>query len=212
LFQAVGESLGSAGLVREVFTFVDATHLISKANLWSERDKAISLGEEKLSNRNISSVASDEEARLGRKGPLKWFGYKIHASVDMSHGLLAKVAVTPANVEDGKEAWRVLPGRGMVFADKGYGCGQAARDMRDMGLHSGAILKNDMKAKDHDKDRWLSSVRMPYEGTFSRFRKRARYRGLDKCRFQALMQALAYNFKRLVAIDAPPLVLGPPRA
>ena len=66
-----------------------------------------------------------------------------------------------------------------------------------------------MKGKDRDKDRWLSSVRMPYEGTFSKMEPRARYRGVAKCQYQAFMEALVHNLKRLIAIDAPPLVLRP---
>jgi IS5 family transposase len=209
LFAEVDRSLRSAGLVREVFTFVDATHLISKANLWSERDRLIREGEEKLSNQNVARVANDQEARLGRKGPLKWFGFKIHAAVDMSQGFITKVFVTAANVEDTKAARFVMPEQGMVFGDKAYGVGDSAKAMRERGLHSGAILKNDMLAKNPDKDRWLSSVRMPYEGTFSRFRKRARYVGEQKCQFQAVMQALAHNFKRMLALDIPPLFLRP---
>jgi IS5 family transposase len=209
LFNAVRESLKEAGLVREVFTFVDATHLISKNDLWRERDKAVKAGKEKLDNSFVSKVSADQEARFGRKGRLKWFGYKIHAGVDMSNGFICRVAATPANVEDTPAARHVLPRNGMVFADKAYGVGVSAYEMRRRGLHSGAILKNDMKAKNADKDRWLSSVRAPYESTFSQFEKRARYRGLVKCQFQAFMQALVFNCKRLVSIGAPPLKLGP---
>jgi IS5 family transposase len=209
LFNAVRESLAQAGLVREVFTFVDATHLISKIHLWHEKDKAIKAGMDKLNNKNVSKVAVDPEARFGQKDRLRWYGYKIHASVDMSYGFICRVATTPANVEDLRGARHVLPRQGMVFADKAYCVGEAAFHIRRRGLHSGAILKKDMKLKNHDKDRWLTSVRMPYEGTFSRFAKRARYRGLVKCQFQAFMQAFAHNCKRLLAIDAPPLALRP---
>jgi IS5 family transposase len=209
LFNRVRDSLKDAGLVREVFTFVDATHLVSKLNLWNERDKVIEAGEKKLSNQNISKVASDKEARFGKKGPLKWYGYKIHASVDMSQGLVVRVAVTAANVEDTKAARHVLPRQGMVFGDKAYGVGDSSRQMKKRGLHSGAILKNDMKAKNRDKDRWLSGVRMPYEGTFSKFEKRARYRGLVNTQFQAFMQAFSHNMKRLVTLEAPPLTFRP---
>jgi transposase, IS5 family len=209
LFNAVRESLRSAGLVREVFTFVDATQLITKVNLWNERDKAIKAGQEKLRNETIGKFAADKDARLGKKGSTKWFGYKLHAGVDMSHGLITKVAATAANVEDTRAARHVMPAKGMVFGDKAYGVGDSAREMRRRGLHSGAILKNDMVRKNPDKDRWLCSVRMPYESTFARFEKRARYRGLAKCQFQAFMQAFAHNFKRLLAIDAPPLILRP---
>jgi IS5 family transposase len=209
LFNAVRDSLHQAGLVREVFTFVDATHLISKVNLWNERDKAIKAGYDKLNNQNVSKLAADPEARMGRKEGLRWFGYKIHAAIDMSHGLICRVATTAANVEDMRGAKHVLPRQGMVFADKAYGVGEAAFHIRRRGLHSGAVLRKDMKLKNHDKDRWLTSVRMPYEGTFAHFEKRARYRGNVKCQFQAYMQALAHNFKRLLRIQAPPLTLRP---
>jgi transposase, IS5 family len=209
LFREIRQSLEQAGLVHEAFTFVDATHLITKSNLWKERDRVIAEKQQKLNNSNISGLTADKDARLGKKGRLKWFGYKIHAGVDMAQGFICRVAVTPANVEDTVAARHVLPRKGMVFGDKAYGVGASARAMRRLGLHSGAILKKDMSAKNHDKDRWLSSVRMPFEGTFSKFQKRARYRGLAKCQFQAFMQAIAHNFKRLVAIQAAPLEFRP---
>lgn len=209
LFNRVRQSLKEAGLIREVFTFVDATHLISKMDLWRERDRIIEEGQDKLSNLNVAKVASDPEARFGRKGGQKWYGYKLHAGVDMSHGLIVKVAATPANVEDEKGARHVLPRQGMVFGDKAYCTGDAARQMRRRGLHSGAILRRDMRGKNPDKDHWLCSVRMPYESVFSKFEKRARYRGVAKCQFQAFMQAFAHNMKRLVRIGAPPLILMP---
>ena len=206
LFNAVREALKTAGLVREVFTFVDATHLISKFDLWKERDKAIEAGMEKLTNENVSKLAVDREARFGRKGRTKWFGYKIHAGIDMAQGFVSRVAVTPANVEDMRGAKHVLPRQGMVFADKAYGVGESAFHIRRRGLHSGAVLKADMKQKNPDKDRWLNSVRMPFESTFARFEKRSRYRGLVKNQFQAFMQAFAHNCLRLIAIDAPPII------
>lgn len=209
LFNSVREALQKAGLVREVFTFVDATQLTSKLSLWKERDKLIGPGEKKLGNETVAQVASDPQARFGRKGGTKWYGYKIHASVDMSEGLIARVAVTPANVEDTKAVRHVLPRSGMVFGDKAYGYGESARQMKRRGVHSGAILKKSMTGKNHDKDRWLTGVRMPYEGTFSRFQKRTRYRGVRKTQFQAFMQAFAFNCKRLIAIQAKPLNLRP---
>jgi len=209
LFNRVRDSLKDAGLIREVFTFVDATQLISKANLWRERDLIIEAGEKKLTNLNVKKVAADQEARFGRKGRSKWYGFKLHTSVDMSHGLIVRIAATPANVEDEKGVGHVLPRSGMVFADKAYCVGVAVKLMKKRGLHSGAILRKQMKEKNPDKDRWLTGVRMPYESTFSKFEKRTRYRGLVKCQFQAFMQSFSHNMKRLLNIEAPPLRLRP---
>jgi transposase, IS5 family len=40
IFAEFRDQLKSQGYMSEVFTFVDASHLISKANLWEERDEA----------------------------------------------------------------------------------------------------------------------------------------------------------------------------
>ena len=52
----------------EVFTFVDACHLMSKANLWKERDKALQKKYERLNNEVLPKVAADTQARIGCKG------------------------------------------------------------------------------------------------------------------------------------------------
>ena len=111
IFNSVREQLKQKGLVREIFTFVYSSQLISKIHLWNERDKAIAEGLEKFNNsvieenksKNINNSKrikiADEQARFGCKGKNKhWYGYKRHVSDDMQSGLINKVAVTPANV------------------------------------------------------------------------------------------------------------------
>ena len=81
----------------EVFTFVDASHLVSKVALWEERDELIKQKYDKINNDNISKVAHDNQAKIGCKGGSKfWYGYKKHVSVDMQSGLINQVALTPA--------------------------------------------------------------------------------------------------------------------
>ncbi len=41
IFDEVKDMFKSKGYINEVFTFIDASHLVAKANLWQERDKAI---------------------------------------------------------------------------------------------------------------------------------------------------------------------------
>ena len=217
LYNRVRDSLQASGLIREVFTFVDSSQLLSRVNVWEARDRAIADreneekdedGNRKLNNRNVGKYSSDSDARFGCKGKDKfWFGYKRHLSVDMSHGLINGVAVTPANVTDHQALPEVCPAGGMVFADKGYSAASARDHLVSRGCHAGVILKNNMREKDRDKDRWLSAVRMPFEGVFARLNKRARYRGTIKNQFQALMQALAYNLKRLIKIVLVPIPL-----
>ena len=129
LFSDMREKLKEAGLMSEVFTFVDATHLISKANLWEERDKAIAQKMEKLNNETLPKVAVDKQAQMGCKGKNKyWYGYKGHVSVDMQSGLINKVATTPANVTDAQGMKHICPSQGAAYGDKGY-CTEPARSL-----------------------------------------------------------------------------------
>jgi len=68
LFNRFGDKLREKGLVSNVFTFVDASKMISKLSLWDERDKAIADGEEKLNNKNIDKYSRDKDADYGCKG------------------------------------------------------------------------------------------------------------------------------------------------
>lgn len=206
LFTILGHKLKDKGLVCEVFTFVDASQMISKASLWEERDKAIAQGIEKLNNAVVDKFAADKQARFGCKGKSKfWFGYKRHIAACMKQGLITKVAVTPAHVGDDKALKHICPKGGMVVGDKAYGLKSAQTTLKVKGCHSGAILKANMKHKDVNKDAFLTKLRMPYENIFSKMDKKVRYKGQAKAQFQGFMQAIAFNCKRLIAINAPPL-------
>ena len=80
--------------------------------------------------------------------------------------------------------------------------------MKQKGCHSGAILKNNMKNKNKQKDKWISSVRSPYESTFSKLKNKTRYKGIAKAQLQNFMEAITFNIKRLIQINSPPLFQG----
>ena len=208
LFKSIVKRSKDAGYMRSVFRFADATAVITKQTTWEERDKAIKDGEEKLNNRNIKDYSADKQARFGCKGKSKfWFGYKGHVSVDMASNMIERIAATPANVSDQQGFDHVCPRSGeMVFGDKAYCLAKAQASMQKRGATSAAILKQNMKAKNKDLDRWRSAMRSPHEGVFSKFERRARYRGLAKVQLQLFMEAFVWNAKRLVNI----LALTPP--
>ena len=68
IFNILRNQLRTQGLMSAVFAFVDASHLIAKANLWEERDAAIKASYEKLNNASLPKVAKDNHARIGCKG------------------------------------------------------------------------------------------------------------------------------------------------
>lgn len=101
----------------------------------------------------------------------------------------------------------------MVFADKFYDCQESEQVLKENHCHPAIIRKNNNKLKNKDKDRWLSSVRMPFEGTFSKLRRRAKFRGLNKVNFQCMFEAICHNLKKAVLIlsqsELAPITISP---
>lgn len=201
LFESINNELGKKGLFGNVFTFIDASSIVTKTALWKERDKAIKEGEEKLNNANVTRFASDKDARWGAKSKDKiWFGYKRHNAVDMRHGLIKNLIVTPANVLDFKVLNDICPEQGMVFTDKLYDCKEADAILASHNCHPATIRKNNNKIKNRMLDKWRSRMRMPFESTFSRLRKRAKFRGKQKVFAQCMFESICYNLKKAIII------------
>lgn len=211
IFNILKEQLRAKGYMSEVFTFVDASHLISKASLWEERDKAIKEKYDKLNNEVLPKIAKDKDAKFGCKGNNKfWYGFKKHTSVDMQSGMVNKAAVTKANIIDSKGMKHVIPNQGAVYADKGY-CDKNARIVvAKRNLHLASVKKNNMKNKNKDLDKFYTKLRSPYERVFSKTSHRVRYLGIAKNQFTAFMEAIAHNLKRMVVLNEiyPPLKIA----
>jgi len=209
IFSELRTQLKQQGVMNEVFSFVDASHLIAKATLWQERDKAIQQKYERLNNAVLPKVAADKQARIGCKGKDKyWYGYKQHVSVDMQSGLINKIAITPANSTDAQGLKHVCPSQGAIYGDKAYCTQPAKRAAAKNTCHLAAIKKNNMQAKNREQDAWYTQLRAPYERVFSKQNKRVRYQGVMKNQFAAFMQAISFNLKRLVTLDLPNFCLN----
>jgi IS5 family transposase len=201
IFEEVKRQLQAQGHCAEVFTFIDATALVSKLSIWDERDKAIKLGYDKLNNEILPKIeTADADAKIGCKNDSKfWYGFKKHIGVDMQSGMINRVAVTPANVTDAEGAKHVMPRSGAACCDKGYV--GSIPEMKRREVHPMVILRNNMKAKNRDLDRWITKLRSPFEGVFSKQNKRVRYRGVVKNQGAEFLYAVAFNFRRLLALN-----------
>lgn len=200
-FEDINIILQDHGLFGNVFTFIDASTIITKTALWEERDRAIQEGAEKLNNTNVNKYAADKDATWGAKSKKNiWFGHKRHVAVDMRHGLIKKVAITSANVPDFKTVKSIMPKQGAVFMDKMYDTRKTDGILKARGIYAATIRKNTNKEKNRDLDRWHSGIRMPFEGIFSKMSKHARYRGHAKVMMQAFFQAITHNLKKAIHI------------
>lgn len=206
IFNRINNVLRGKDLFGDMFSFIDASAIVTKNALWNERDQAIADGEEKLNNAVVAKYAADKEARWGAKSKNKiWFGYKRHCAVDMRYGLINKLAVTPANVLDPHALANICPDNQMIFMDKLYDTKKSNLILTANGCAAGTIRKNNNKNKNRDLDKWRSKIRMPFEGTFSKLDHRTRYRGKVKVLFQCFAEAIVHNLKKAIKVLPNPI-------
>ncbi len=203
IFNEIQSQLNKRGLVGNMFSFIDASAIRVKEQLWKERDQAIAENQEKLNNTNIKNYSKDPDTRFGSKGKNKiWFGYKRHTQVDMRYGIIQNVVVTAANIPDHKGVPYLEPKNVIAFMDKGYDTRATDEYVRSRNCEPATIRKKNSKQADAKASAWRSKTRMPYESVFSHMNKRTRYRGIEKVGFKVIMESIAYNLKKTMKICA----------
>ncbi|HNZ07380.1 MAG TPA: IS5 family transposase [Candidatus Cloacimonadota bacterium] len=158
--------------------------------------------------------SKDPDARWIKKGKRSTYGFKGHTVVDVNHGLVQVIKVTPANVFDGQMLKPLLdsvdlPENIEVLADKGY-CSQENEDkLKDKQLVSGIMRKKkknqEMAPESRAFNHAISSKRYRVEQSFGSLKKhfgwsRSIYIGLQKTADYLIMGAIAFNLKRSLKI------------
>ena len=143
------------------------------------------------------------------------YGFKAHVGADASTALVEQVAVTPANVNDGRAGPDALPDDpGEVFADSAYRGSHFANAVRAKG-GSPRIAAIAMWGRDEQEtlarlDAWnapIHRIRARIEKIFGTWKRsyglrRMRWRGLARAAAQVRFTAIAYNIKRSLNILA----------
>lgn len=158
----------------------------------------------------VTQPGVDTEARWVKKGGKSVFGYKQHTIVD-DNGLVMAVETTAANQHDSKPMLDLLdkaaikPGT-RVHTDKAY-CSQKHREgLKARGIKNGiqdkAVKNKPLTRRQLQRNRLITKSRYVVERTFgSQARwfgsKELRYQGLAKAHTWHILQAMAYNLKRL---------------
>lgn len=155
----------------------------------------------------------DHEARFVKKGNKHYFGYKHHVLTD-KRGLVVALNTTPANQSDTKEFPKLLekvslPAGTRVLADKGYDSASNRNCLKEYKLRDG-IMRRRMKGKEFSerervRNRAISKRRCFVEHTFGGIHLwfgggRARYVGVERTHTQGILEAIAYNMKRMLHI------------
>jgi len=128
--------------------------------------------------------------------------------VDTASGMIEKIVVTPANVNDATAFPLVCPWGKRILADRGYDTWLVRDTMKDKGCIDRVMRLTKRKDFNKERNKDLSRRRAPWEMVFSHTNKRTRYMGLKKTYLQVLMESIVHNLKRLVKLEGlnPPVI------
>lgn len=191
LFEQITRQLKSRAITVKTGTLVDATIIAS------------------------ASEADDEGRWVKHKGKPAVHGFKAHVGADADTALVEEIAVTPANVNDGRAGPDALPDNpGEVFADSAYRGDHFSDAVRARG-GTPRIVATGMWGRDEAETlgrlaAWnqpIHRIRARIEKIFGTWKRsyglrRMRWRGLAKAAIQIRLTAIAYNMKRSLKIIA----------
>jgi transposase, IS5 family len=164
-----------------------------------------------------SASEEDGEARwVEHKGRVAVHGSKAHVGADADTALVKELAITPANVNDGKAGPDALPDQlGEVFAYSAYR-GETFREAVRVKGGSLRVAVTGLWGRDEAEtlarlDAWnrpIRGIRGRIEKIFGTWKRsyglrRMRWRGLAKAGLQIRFTAIVYNIKRCFRILAP---------
>lgn len=150
-----------------------------------------------------------EAGRFGQNKEGKVSGYKAHVGVDQESGIVRKVVVTPANVNDTVVADALIPGdEAAIYADKAYDSRERRRRLEDEGKFAGLMHRPNRHGLTEEQttfNKAVGKVRAAVERVFAVLKqhyhlRRTRYRGLARTTTQIYLAIMAMNLKRALVL------------
>jgi IS5 family transposase len=197
-FTEVNRQLDAKGLMVRKGTLIDATIVAAAA-----RRPPAAAGSK-------PSLPREPGASFTRKNGKSHFGYRLHVAVDAGHGLIRRLAFTPANVNESSVADALILGdEAAIYADKGYESKKRrralkARGVKDRIMHRSHKHQASLPHWQQRRNALIAPRRAPVERVFGNFKRlygRARVRYFDFLHNLGDFQRLAtvYNMRRATA-------------
>jgi transposase, IS5 family len=138
-------------------------------------------------------------------------GYKMHAAVDQFSGLVRKVIVTTANINEASTADELIMGdEGAVYADKAYDKKERRNALSERGVFAGLMYRENkhhaLTGGQKAFNKIISRTRAAVERTFGILKlyyrlRRTRYLGLTRAAVQITLACMAMNIKRALVLE-----------
>lgn len=151
-----------------------------------------------------------EAGRFGQNKDGRVSGYKAHVGVDQNSGIVRRVVVTPANVNDTVPADALVMGdEKAVYADKAYDKRTRRQALEQRGVFCGIMHRPNrvhrLREEQTAFNKAVGKIRAPVERIFAVLKehyglRRTRYRGLARTTTQIFMAIMAMNLKRALVL------------
>ena len=212
------QACAAAGVLEAAFAEVnrqlDAKQLIvRKGSLLDATIVAAATRRPPLQAGSKPELEREPGASFTRKGGQSYFGYRLHIGADTGSGLVRRLALTPAHINESSVADALICGdEQAVYADKAYENKQRRAALKALGIKDRIMHRShkNQAALPHwqqRRNRLIAPRRARIEAIFGSFKRlygRARMRYCDFRSNLADMHRLAttYNLRRAISLCA----------
>ena len=151
-----------------------------------------------------------EAGAYGRYPEKGTTGYKMHTAVDRKSGLVRRVIITPANINDTTPADALVMGdEQAVYADKAYDKRARRKALEDRGIFAGLMHRpnqyHPLTSRQIAFNKRMTKLRAPVQHVFGILKnhyrlRRTRYTGLTRTAVQVTLACMAMNIKRCLVL------------
>lgn len=198
-FIEVNRQLEAKGLMVKKGTLIDAS-IVSAASRRPPSEQGAG-----------ARLQREPEASFTRKGGKSYFGWRLHVGVDQGSGLVRRVLVTPAHVNESSVAEALICGdEQAIYADKAYESKARRRRLKGRGVKDRIVHRRHkhQAALPHwqaVRNRLIATRRAAVEGVFGTLkrtyaRNRSRFFGLTKTAADLTRVLTVYNLRRAMAL------------
>lgn len=206
-FEAVAQQLDAQGLIIRRGTLIDASLVQAQSQPPAvPSDAEIAPGASKL----VKSLR-EPHADWTRRGAKRIFGYKLHIAVDLGSGLVRRVLMTPASVNDTVPADMLIMGdEAAVFADKAYDTHARRALLKDIGAKNRICQRPNkhhmLSPWSQKRNRAIARIRGRVETVFAILKRhyhhgRARYLTLQRNQTDCILACMAINLRRAIVLS-----------
>jgi len=206
IFAEIGRQIEASGFVVKQGTLIDASLIPAAVNAPKRPDEPLPPDETGRPASKLVGSELDPDAAWTKKEGKYYFGYKLHAGMDKISRIIRRVSVTPANINESREADRLICGdEKAVYADKAYDSKERRQNLTARGIRNAIMRRGHPRRKltlsEVRRNQRIAKHRGAIEPLFSLFKNvhgfaRARYRGLARNTTAILTAAIAINLKR----------------